>query len=485
MKQKYKLLVPLLTIISIVGGFANFKVVSSADTKLYVDPPIVYALPGESFTIDIKVADVTNLHIWQVNLSFNPDVLKFVNVTEGDFLLKAGRETVGFTNLDKVEEGVVVFTWSILEKFSVSGSGTLATVKFQVLKEGESELKLVTVPFWRDNNNDGVVDVYKHDESFVKEMGFDKDWPDMRIVNEQKDAELTFPTTLIKMNPAPVPPGGTEQELLPYTAADGIFFNKVDPPVAEFTYSPPLPDVNETITFDASASSAATPLDIVEYQWDFDDGTTETYVKDVNLTDTITHTYTTGGTYNVTLTVIDNANATTLIEAMYNTTRMPQVWYDLYSTATKTIVIRLGHDIAITNVKASKEEVTAGETISINVTVLNKGTETESFNVTVYYGDNKIETKQVTDLNPGEEEILVFSWDTTGVAEGDYQIWAEATDVEGEGNPQDNKFTDGTVTVTSAEQTFPTTMVVGGAAAVAVLAIILFVYMRRRGSSPA
>lgn len=419
MKQKYRLVMLGFAVISILGVFADVSVISSPTTMMYVDPSIVYALPNEHFTIDINVADVVDLHTWQVGLNFNSSVLSFVNVTEGAFLRKGGRETLGLSYLDEAEEGYVLFTWSIKGEFLESGSGTLASVEFLVLERGESVLNITDVD-----------------------------------------------TYLIKMNLPPVPPGGEMLEEIPSTAVSGLFFNLADPPVAEFTYSPSVPGINEIITFDASASNATIPLEIIEYQWDFEDGTTKVYVKDVNLTDITTHSYAAGGTYSVSLTVIDDSS-------------MPQLWYDLYSTKTTAVEVKLSHNIAVTDVEASDEAVAPGETVFIDVTVLNKGTEPESFNVVAYYDDNLIETKSVTGLNPDAEETLIFEWDTTDVVGGTYKISAKATDVVGEGSPLDNEFIDGDVTVKSGEP-FPTTLVVVGVVVVAIIAAILFVYLRKK-----
>jgi len=72
------------------------------------------------------------------------------------------------------------------------------------------------------------------------------------------------------------------------------------PPHAEFTYTPSKPPVDETVTFNASASYAPDGY-IVSYYWDFGDSTS------INETDPIaTHTYKTAGTYTVNLTVTDN-----------------------------------------------------------------------------------------------------------------------------------------------------------------------------------
>ncbi len=77
------------------------------------------------------------------------------------------------------------------------------------------------------------------------------------------------------------------------------------PPVASFVSIPTRPLVNETITFDASASFDPDG-NITLYEWDFGDDTTATYIEGVNLTDVTTHTYTSIGNYSVTLNVTDN-----------------------------------------------------------------------------------------------------------------------------------------------------------------------------------
>ncbi|QSG15668.1 PKD domain-containing protein [Halapricum desulfuricans] len=76
-------------------------------------------------------------------------------------------------------------------------------------------------------------------------------------------------------------------------------------PVAAFEYSPEAPGANESITFNASDSYDGDG-NITSYEWDFNgDGSTTTTTEPV-----INHTYDSGDTYNVTLTVIDDDGAT-------------------------------------------------------------------------------------------------------------------------------------------------------------------------------
>jgi len=90
------------------------------------------------------------------------------------------------------------------------------------------------------------------------------------------------------------------------------------PPVAAFTYSPSIPFINETVTFNASASYDPNGY-IVSYTWNFGDGSPQ-----VNETDPIiTHVYVTTGDYNVTLTVTDSEGLTDTITQIITVSQAP------------------------------------------------------------------------------------------------------------------------------------------------------------------
>ena len=200
-------------------------------------------------------------------------------------------------------------------------------------------------------------------------------------------------------------------------------------PVANFTYSPTWPAVNETVTFNASASYDPDGSgSIVSYRWDFGDSTNATGMI-------VNHNYTAFGTYNVTLTVTDDDDLTDIL-------------WKLVTVYTEVPV----HDVAITNVTTSATEVWVGEIVNITVVVKNEGTAVETFNVTVYYDAISIGTQTVTNLFPDAEETLTFSWNTTGVTplNYNYTISAQASLLPGpppETDTADNTFTNGIVKV--------------------------------------
>lgn len=384
--------------------------VYSASTTVYVDPAMVTASVGETFTVEIKISGAVDVFSWQFRLEWNATVLDFVSVEEGDFLEDQPQGTFFFNVTEQDNIGtdyIVAIATTNGDWPGVSGLGTLATVTFQVEDIGETPLH------------------------------FHNPYP----------AEPTD-TFLLESNLAHID----------FTAEDGLFTNVAGLPVPSFTHSPSIPKIGENITFDASASDDPDGY-IVSYFWDFGDDTT------ADVTDPITyHAYDEAGDYTVALTVTDNASLT--------------------GTLSKSLRVRYPHDVAVTSVSASLTEVTAGETVSITVTVLNDGTETETFTVTAYYNGNEVASAQtVTNLAANETQTLTFSWSTAGVNPKDYKIKATASTVSGETYTNNNIYVDGTVTVKAASQEFPVLYWgIGGIIAIGIVGFLVFFFMRRRKS---
>ena len=111
-------------------------------------------------------------------------------------------------------------------------------------------------------------------------------------------------------------------------------------------------------------------------------------------------------------------------------------------------------DIAVANVTFTETVVTPGYSMFINVTVENLGGSTETFNVSVYYNDTVITQpngKNYTSvtLTEGNSSIIIFTWNTTGVALGSYVISAYAWPVPGEIDVENNTYTDGTIEIST------------------------------------
>jgi hypothetical protein len=98
----------------------------------------------------------------------------------------------------------------------------------------------------------------------------------------------------------------------------------------------------------------------------------------------------------------------------------------------------LVHDVAVLNVVASPSRAVVGTTIQVNVTVKNEGNTYETFDVSLDYNGTLIGTQTVTDMVPGSTKILSFSWSTTGLPTGAYNLTAVASTVPGETDTADN-----------------------------------------------
>jgi PKD repeat protein len=88
-------------------------------------------------------------------------------------------------------------------------------------------------------------------------------------------------------------------------------------PTASFVFSPSSPGIGEDIVFNGAGSSVAPPRTIVKYAWDFGTGSKGSGMV-------VKKTYDTAGSYNVTLTVTDDAgNTATTTQAVTIATDSP------------------------------------------------------------------------------------------------------------------------------------------------------------------
>ena len=233
--------------------------------RLYVDPPVVDDATkgiGTNFTITINIANVENLYGWQVNMTYNPEVL-FTSeelVTEGPFLTDALGNTAFISRVFNAT-GNLLFSCSVFPPYpeiGAYGDGILASITFQVIAE---------------------------------ERGTPLEF-----------VEGTRLRSWVAGNVVPIEDFSTE---------DGFFDNRTTnaSPVADFYVATPEPQVGDTVVFYASGSYDSDGW-LDSYYWDFGDNHSQIYVRNVNLTTYTDHAYMQAGIYIVTLTVTDNDGLT-------------------------------------------------------------------------------------------------------------------------------------------------------------------------------
>ncbi|MDH5482644.1 MAG: PKD domain-containing protein [Candidatus Bathyarchaeota archaeon] len=109
--------------------------------------------------------------------------------------------------------------------------------------------------------------------------------------------------------------------------------------------------------------------------------------------------------------------------------------------------IVLPHDVGVTSISTSKTVVGQGFTMSINFSVENEGNYTETFDATVYVNETIITTFENIILTPKSHTDLIYVWNTTDFAKGNYTISVYIEPVLDEIDVYDNDLTGGTVYV--------------------------------------
>ncbi len=453
-----------------------------------VDPTLEL---GDTFDVNVNIVDVTNLYGWDVVISFNPAVLeaKAVAIPTPNFLGPVTAWTIGWIQpvIDNFM-GTVKMGDTYLPPpppAGVSGSGTLATITFEV-KAVDAISPLA----------------FELSSLYTYEAGWKMD--------------------------------------IPHETIDGLVDNRLTvlPPIADFSFDPLVVINGMPVTFDALSSYDPDGGWIVSYYWDFGDGTNSTG-------EIMDHTYAVDGIYTVTLNVTDIDGLTdeiqvdievvdwitagtfadlvgkaawpqkrqlkeywgdrinelyaevgnptddpmqayvefTLISrdelrilgtlttdtvtidphkkevlsATFDTNGNPQwscvsggdwwpygyiVWLRKYLVQARCYTFRdnewqpgnvikdfqfkvspASHDAALLSATPNATEVNDGELVAIDMVVENQGAMSETFDVTLRYGEDVM--VQSVNLDVGENTTVTFIWDSTGLSGQNAVLWAE------------------------------------------------------------
>jgi len=144
--MRKKILCTLL-LIPIVVSMAIANVSAPPPTYLYMDPPVTWCPTCTEFTVDITVSVITRpqmLWAYQIELTFDPNVVHGVSYENGDFMESRGGNAVfipgmGFDN----EAGTLYLFGAYLDpiaRFPYGYEGLLASVTFHIVGEGSSDL---------------------------------------------------------------------------------------------------------------------------------------------------------------------------------------------------------------------------------------------------------------------------------------------------------------------------------------------------------
>lgn len=427
-----------LIAVSILGSCAT-KVKGQEEPKVYVDPPIVNALPGKTFTLNVKVADVKNLYTYQFYLRWDPNLLDATDVAEEPFLNAEGTYRTSFNfriqnTPDYLgDSGYVYVACTLLGEpatAAASGSGTLTTLTFLVKEEGNTSLHL-------------------YDTKLINSL----------IVEMSHDTDDSYFQTL----PPP------EVHVKPSSVVDASLL-----PGSTFSINISVIQAAEVYAWNLSLSWDAALLNVssVEEGSFLNQGAYNTaFNKQIHQEEGFLYAncslfeepqYVAASGNGTLLTVnflVETVGSTVL--GLHDTKLLDYGGSEASHKTQDGYFENAGvhRDVSIVSVEASKSVVEAGDSVSVTVIAKNEGDVTEYFDVTVYWDGSNFGTLSTSDLNPGAEKTLTFSWRIEDVAEGNYTIKAVASSVTWETDIDDNTYVDGRVTVMLSDQPFPFTQI--------------------------
>jgi hypothetical protein len=152
----------------------------TSEPTIFVSPSQTRVTVNQTFQVDVNIIGASDLFGWEFKLAWNTSLFELVNVTEADFLRGGG--STYFVPKVMAPDGYILVGCTLLGNVGgLNGNGTLATVEFRAINEGENstlnlyDTKLVNsliqlmpenstngnVTVWpcADTNGDGVVDV--------------------------------------------------------------------------------------------------------------------------------------------------------------------------------------------------------------------------------------------------------------------------------------------------------------------------------------
>ena len=127
------------------------------DTEYTVIPPGVgfsfsttetNLLAEDMITLNLNAENITDLAGWQADITFDPNVLEVVEVSEGDFLKSEGGGTFFQAGTIDNTKGKITSLYSArIAESGVSGTGTLLSVTFKAKAAGETQVTLENFEF--------------------------------------------------------------------------------------------------------------------------------------------------------------------------------------------------------------------------------------------------------------------------------------------------------------------------------------------------
>jgi len=381
---------------------------------IYISPPRIVdptLTPSNTFPINISIANATNIASVEFKVGFNSSVLKVTNVQIGDLFPVGVTPTIEINNT----LGYVRFLASLPHSQTLNGNGALAKITFHVENLGETEISLYET---RLLDSEGAEIIHYTKNGYFSNMLIAK----IRV----DPPEIIDPTML---------PPATFQINITIEDVENLY---------GYTFN---------LTYNADILTClSVKINIVLGQTSF---TTKVFIDDEVGFVWVKVTYKSPSVPITTYEPVAVATILFQVDAM-GASPLHFEFTDLKDSVGQSIAheaydgffLTLIRDVAITNITPLRTQAYEDWLVYINITVRNEGNLTETFNVTLYYDSNIIQTFKVVNLAPDEEITLSIPWFTKGVKPcHNYTIRGEAEHVPYELDIMDNTYTDGTIKI--------------------------------------
>lgn len=338
---------------------------------------------GQSFNINVTVYGVTDLYGWEFKLGWNTSLLDATGVVEGPFL-KTGGETF-FHYMQNSTVAYLMIDCTLVGLVpGVGGQGILATITLYVEAAGQCSLDL-------------------YDTILLDSL--ERPIPCQNVDGYGYFTSFSHDIAIMGVFPSP----------LIAIQGDMVIVNVTAQNQGDFTETFSIPTYAGSETIGLSNATLCSGFSItIQVLW--------------NTTGSQDGDYTIMASASIVPGEVDTADNARVADE-------------------KLTILCPGHNVALIDVKPAKTIVGQDYSTRINATAKNYGTFRENFNVTVYANMTVIGTQENVSMASGESITIVFPWDTTGAAKGNYDISAYAEPVPDEARIQDNTHTGGIVSI--------------------------------------
>jgi hypothetical protein len=427
-KKPVPLLIFLLLIFSLLSLLnVNVKVVSAVDFPSIIMEPALSNTTltlGTTFTISIKTDyNGTDIFSWGFALTYNPNVLQ-IGANKTDTWTSDGENKTFYTTKKPI----------IQDSEEVYVNQTLMTKPANYTIDddiGKINLKLTATDTW---TGDSATTQFNTTQTPVVK-GSEKVYVNQILMIRNENYTINNSTGEITFN-TPPSLGVKIKAIYQYPPSLGVEIKAI------YLYGVVNGDL---ITKDKNSTA-----ELIAGTYDNIEGklgrTSAGFFGDTDPTDGVDVTSGPGTLANVTFTVVGygatnitfgRGSSETFLQC-FNATPSPgnpygQAYFIIEAATmpdhiqdSYLINIQNLHTVGVPCITASSE-VVVEHVADINVTVVNGGNFTENGNVTLYYNMTEIGTKPFTMLGSGEFETVSFSWNTSGVAQGNYTLNATVT----------------------------------------------------------